>query len=75
MDKNTSGTLSINHLVQLLSGSGADPMTRDEIDELFSFCEKVDNDQSEIKIKSMLNVLSPKKAKTQRFNILPTLAE
>ena len=58
MDKNTSGTLNANHLTHLLM-TGREGMTKEEIEELFSFCEKSKDNDNEIDINSILKVLTP----------------
>jgi len=80
LDKNESGTLNFNHMMQLLSSTGADPMTKDEITDFCSFCAKSKYDEMEIDIGSMIKVLMPPQVEVDektkgQIDILPTLHE
>ena len=66
--------------MELLSSTGAHPMTKEEIKEFCNFCAKSEDDEMEIDINSIINVLirhqvdDDEKCKTQ-INIMPTLYE
>lgn len=74
MDKNKSGTLKADDLVKVLSITGSDPLTQEEILELCNACGRSSSDEVNINdISKLLNSMDELNQPTQMAINQPAL--